>query len=73
MRRVAPGVAQQHGQAQADQLFGQQFIAQVGLQLAQLAALAQHQLAQALQLHHGETGGVHVFKHVSPVVVGVVV
>jgi hypothetical protein len=54
--RHAAGMAQHHRQPQAQQLLGKQLVAQGLFQLAQLAALAQHQLAHAVQLGNEKPG-----------------
>ena len=71
--RVAPGMAQDDGQPQADELLHEHPVTVVGVQLAQLAAMAQHEQAQPVQFGQGEAGGVGVVQDVGPVLVVVAV
>ena len=60
-------MAQDGGEAQGKELFGQQFVTQIQLGLAQFPALAQDQLAQSMQLVLCEAGCVDMVQQVSTV------
>ena len=71
--RVQPGVAQQHGQAQAHQLFNEQVVVRVQLQFAQLTPVTQHQLAQTMKLRQCKAWRVGVVQDVGPMFVVIAV
>ncbi len=71
--RVAPGMAQDDRQAQRHELLHKPGVLQFGLELAQLAPVAQHQLTQAVQLVQGEARQVGVVQDVGAVFVVIAV
>ena len=66
-------MAQNDGQAQAEQLAHEDLVVEVRLELAQLAALTQHQQAEPVQFSQRKTHRIHVVQHVGTVFVVVAV
>ena len=71
--RVAAGMAQDDRQAQAQQLLHERRVLEIGFQLAQLAAMAEHQQAEPVQFGLRETGRIGIVQDVRAVLVVVAV
>ena len=66
-------MAQDNCQAQAQQLLDEEVVFKINFELAQLASVAQHQQAQAVQFRQCKAGRVGVVQDVGPVLVVVTV
>ena len=66
---VQAGVTQNHRQTQCKQLMNKTGVIQIGFQFTQFPAMAQDQLAQPMQLLHGESGQIGIVQNVVAVLV----